>query len=167
MVICFQETNLALLKTAILAKVAETRLKEIWLKLLNQMLEDLNRYRCIKTKQIHGIPWFIKRWQCLTWCDKPLSFLSRSLLAVFFLWQFTASSTGRPVECHCSGSPDKKPARCCSKEHAGDGFSHQRGHRHQGYHWWHWGLVGQTQAASRGGQGGEKEQRKHTMYLCN
>lgn len=89
-------------------------------------------------------------------------FLSRTLLALFLgvLWQFSASSTGRPVECHRSGSPDKKPARCCPKEHPADGRSHQRGgHRHQGYHWWHWGLVGQTQAASRRGQGGDKEQR--------
>ncbi|TNM99953.1 hypothetical protein fugu_012986 [Takifugu bimaculatus] len=39
------ETRLTSLKTAVLAKVAETRLKEIWLQLLNHMLEDMNSFQ--------------------------------------------------------------------------------------------------------------------------
>lgn len=79
-----------------------------------------------------------------------------------FVKQFPASSTGGPAKCHRSGSPDKKPARCCCKEYWTNGCSHQGGHRHQGYNWWHWGLVGQTQAACKRGQDGDKEKNEHT-----
>ncbi|XP_058241621.1 myoferlin isoform X2 [Hemibagrus wyckioides] len=39
------QANITTLKTAILAKVTETRLAEIWLKLINQLIEDLTNYR--------------------------------------------------------------------------------------------------------------------------
>ncbi|XP_071371948.1 myoferlin isoform X1 [Centroberyx affinis] len=39
------ESHLTSLKTAILAKVSETRLAEIWLKLINHMIEDLNSFQ--------------------------------------------------------------------------------------------------------------------------
>ncbi|KAM6956281.1 myoferlin [Aplochiton taeniatus] len=39
------EANLTSLKTALLAKVSETRLAEIWLKLINQLIEDLSGFR--------------------------------------------------------------------------------------------------------------------------
>nr|XP_046257071.1 myoferlin [Scatophagus argus] len=39
------ESHLTSLKTAILAKVSETRLAEIWLKLINHMIEDLNSFK--------------------------------------------------------------------------------------------------------------------------
>ncbi|XP_022619550.1 myoferlin isoform X1 [Seriola dumerili] len=39
------ESHLTSLKTAILAKVSETRLVEIWLKLINHMIEDLDRFQ--------------------------------------------------------------------------------------------------------------------------
>uniref|UniRef100_A0A8C9VK30 Myoferlin n=1 Tax=Scleropages formosus TaxID=113540 RepID=A0A8C9VK30_SCLFO len=38
------QSNITSLKTAMLAKVPETRLAEIWLKLINQIIEDLSRY---------------------------------------------------------------------------------------------------------------------------
>lgn len=41
---CFyQQSNITTLKTAILANVTETRLAEIWLKLINQLIEDLTK----------------------------------------------------------------------------------------------------------------------------
>uniref|UniRef100_H3CTB7 Myoferlin n=1 Tax=Tetraodon nigroviridis TaxID=99883 RepID=H3CTB7_TETNG len=39
------EINLTQLKTAVLAKVAETRLKEIWLKVVDHMLDDINSFQ--------------------------------------------------------------------------------------------------------------------------
>ncbi|XP_053477295.1 myoferlin isoform X1 [Ictalurus furcatus] len=39
------QANITTLKTAILAKVTETRLAEIWLKLITQLIEDLTNYR--------------------------------------------------------------------------------------------------------------------------
>ncbi|XP_070771991.1 myoferlin isoform X2 [Enoplosus armatus] len=39
------ESHITSLKTAILAKVSETRLAEIWLKLINHMIEDLNSFQ--------------------------------------------------------------------------------------------------------------------------
>lgn len=42
---CFQESHLTSLRTAILAKESESRLVEIWLKLVNHTLEDLSRYQ--------------------------------------------------------------------------------------------------------------------------
>ncbi|XP_031733793.1 myoferlin [Anarrhichthys ocellatus] len=39
------ESHLTSLKTAMLAKVSETRLAEIWLKLINHMIEDLNSFQ--------------------------------------------------------------------------------------------------------------------------
>ncbi|KAM6997545.1 myoferlin [Tautogolabrus adspersus] len=39
------ESNLTSLKTAIIAKVSETRLAEIWLKLINHLIEDLNSFQ--------------------------------------------------------------------------------------------------------------------------
>ncbi|XP_047668037.1 myoferlin isoform X1 [Tachysurus fulvidraco] len=39
------QANITTLKTAILANVTETRLAEIWLKLINQLIEDLTNYR--------------------------------------------------------------------------------------------------------------------------
>ncbi|XP_029925926.1 myoferlin isoform X2 [Myripristis murdjan] len=39
------ESHLTSLKTAILAKMPETRLAEIWLKLINHMIEDLNSFQ--------------------------------------------------------------------------------------------------------------------------
>ncbi|XP_034158677.2 myoferlin [Pangasianodon hypophthalmus] len=39
------QANITTLKTAMLAKVTETRLAEIWLKLINQLIEDLTNYR--------------------------------------------------------------------------------------------------------------------------
>ncbi|KAG8000133.1 Myoferlin, partial [Nibea albiflora] len=39
------ESHLTSLKTAILAKMSETRLAEIWLKLINHMIEDLNSFQ--------------------------------------------------------------------------------------------------------------------------
>ncbi|XP_039994727.1 myoferlin isoform X2 [Xiphias gladius] len=39
------ESHLTSLKTAILAKVSETRLAEIWLKLIDHMIEDLNNFQ--------------------------------------------------------------------------------------------------------------------------
>ncbi|XP_068184208.1 myoferlin [Antennarius striatus] len=39
------EFHLTSLKTAVLAKVPETRLAEIWLKLINHMIEDLNNFQ--------------------------------------------------------------------------------------------------------------------------
>ncbi|XP_041803959.1 myoferlin [Chelmon rostratus] len=39
------ESHLTSLKTAILAKVSETRLAEIWLKLIDHMIEDLNSFQ--------------------------------------------------------------------------------------------------------------------------
>ncbi|KAF7655921.1 hypothetical protein LDENG_00048500 [Lucifuga dentata] len=39
------ESHLTSLKTAILAKVSETRLAEIWLKLISHMIEDLNNFQ--------------------------------------------------------------------------------------------------------------------------
>lgn len=38
-----QESNLTSLRTAIIAKLPENRLAEIWLKLINHLIEDLNR----------------------------------------------------------------------------------------------------------------------------
>lgn len=38
-----QESNLTSLRTAIIAKQPENRLAEIWLKLINHLIEDLNR----------------------------------------------------------------------------------------------------------------------------
>lgn len=38
-----QQSNLELFKTAILAKVSDDQLVEVWLKLLNQLIEDLER----------------------------------------------------------------------------------------------------------------------------
>lgn len=81
-----------------------------------------------------------------------------------FVKQFPASSTGGPAKCHCSGSPDKKTARCCCKEYWTNGRWHQGGHWHQGYNWWHWRLVGQTQAACRRGQDGDKEKMNIQTY---
>uniref|UniRef100_A0A3Q3DZR5 Myoferlin like n=1 Tax=Labrus bergylta TaxID=56723 RepID=A0A3Q3DZR5_9LABR len=39
------ESNLTSLKTAVVAKVSETRLAEIWLKLINNLIEDLNSFQ--------------------------------------------------------------------------------------------------------------------------
>ncbi|XP_060895814.1 myoferlin [Labrus mixtus] len=39
------ESNLTSLKTAVVAKVSETRLGEIWLKLINNLIEDLNSFQ--------------------------------------------------------------------------------------------------------------------------
>ncbi|XP_070697288.1 myoferlin [Pempheris klunzingeri] len=39
------ESHLTSLKTAVLAKVSEARLAEIWLKLINHMIEDLNNFQ--------------------------------------------------------------------------------------------------------------------------
>uniref|UniRef100_A0A665VP25 Myoferlin like n=1 Tax=Echeneis naucrates TaxID=173247 RepID=A0A665VP25_ECHNA len=39
------ESHLTSLKTAILAKLSETRLAEIWLKLINHLIEDLNNFQ--------------------------------------------------------------------------------------------------------------------------
>ncbi|XP_065152682.1 myoferlin [Paramisgurnus dabryanus] len=39
------QSNITSLKTAILAKVSDSRLAEIWLKLIDQLIEDLNSYR--------------------------------------------------------------------------------------------------------------------------
>lgn len=41
--ISLQESNLTSLRTAIIAKLPENRLAEIWLKLINHLIEDLNR----------------------------------------------------------------------------------------------------------------------------
>lgn len=38
-----QQSNLEAFKTAILAKVSENQLLEVWLKLLNQLIEDIER----------------------------------------------------------------------------------------------------------------------------
>lgn len=38
-----QQTNLEAFKTAILAKVSDDKLVEVWLKLLSQLIEDLER----------------------------------------------------------------------------------------------------------------------------
>lgn len=38
-----QESNLTSLRTAIIAKLPEPRMAEIWLKLINHLIEDLNR----------------------------------------------------------------------------------------------------------------------------
>lgn len=39
----FQQSNLKEFKTAILAKVSDNELLEVWLKLLNQLIEDIER----------------------------------------------------------------------------------------------------------------------------
>lgn len=38
-----QQSNLKAFKTAILAKASDNQLVEVWLKLLNQLIEDLER----------------------------------------------------------------------------------------------------------------------------
>lgn len=40
-----QEANLEAFKTAIVGKVSENQLEEVWLKLLTQLIEDIERYR--------------------------------------------------------------------------------------------------------------------------
>ncbi|TSK22735.1 Myoferlin [Bagarius yarrelli] len=43
-ILVVQQANITTLKTAILAKITETRLAEIWLKLISQLIEDLTNY---------------------------------------------------------------------------------------------------------------------------
>lgn len=42
-IVLLQEANLEAFKTAILAKVPDNQLVEVWLKLLTQLIEDLER----------------------------------------------------------------------------------------------------------------------------
>ncbi|XP_076599312.1 myoferlin isoform X1 [Chaetodon auriga] len=49
------ESHLTSLKTAILAKVSETRLAEIWLKLINHMIEDLNSFQLPVLEGQHNV----------------------------------------------------------------------------------------------------------------
>uniref|UniRef100_A0A8C9RS37 Myoferlin n=1 Tax=Scleropages formosus TaxID=113540 RepID=A0A8C9RS37_SCLFO len=48
------QSNITSLKTAMLAKVPETRLAEIWLKLINQIIEDLSRYMLENATDVRG-----------------------------------------------------------------------------------------------------------------
>ncbi|XP_070833559.1 myoferlin isoform X2 [Chaetodon trifascialis] len=49
------ESHLTSLKTAILAKVSETRLAEIWLKLINHMIEDLSSFQLPVLEGQHNV----------------------------------------------------------------------------------------------------------------
>lgn len=42
-VLLLQQSNLEAFKTALLAKVSDDQLVEVWLKLLNELIEDLER----------------------------------------------------------------------------------------------------------------------------
>lgn len=55
-----QEANLEAFKTAIVGKVSENQLVEVWLKLLAQLIEDIERYMLLRLnklniKQYHSI----------------------------------------------------------------------------------------------------------------
>lgn len=43
-----QESNLEAFKTAILGKVSDNQLAEVWIKLLTQLIEDIERYQLLR-----------------------------------------------------------------------------------------------------------------------
>lgn len=43
-----QESNLEEFKTAILGKVSDNQLAEVWIKLLTQLIEDIERYQLLR-----------------------------------------------------------------------------------------------------------------------
>lgn len=42
-ILCFQQSNISAMKTAMLAKMPDTQLAEIWLKLVSQLIDDMER----------------------------------------------------------------------------------------------------------------------------
>lgn len=48
-----QEANLEAFKTAIVGKVSENQLVEVWLKLLAQLIEDIERYMLLRLNKLN------------------------------------------------------------------------------------------------------------------
>lgn len=48
-----QEANLEAFKTAIVGKVSENQLVEVWLKLLTQLIEDIERYQLLRLNKLN------------------------------------------------------------------------------------------------------------------
>lgn len=48
-----QETNLEAFKTAIVSKVSENSLVEVWVKLLTQLIEDIERYQLLRLNKLN------------------------------------------------------------------------------------------------------------------
>lgn len=53
-----QEANLEAFKNAIVGKVSENQLVEVWLKLLTQLIEDIERYQLIKQIEYKTISFY-------------------------------------------------------------------------------------------------------------
>lgn len=47
-----QESNLQAFKTAILGKVSDNQLVEVWMKLLTQLIEDIERYHSLRSNKL-------------------------------------------------------------------------------------------------------------------
>lgn len=47
-----QESNLEAFKTAILGKVSNNLLVEVWIKLLTQLIEDIERYQLLRLNKL-------------------------------------------------------------------------------------------------------------------
>lgn len=48
-----QEANLEAFKTAIMGKVSENQLVEVWVKLLTQLIEDIERYQLLRLNKLN------------------------------------------------------------------------------------------------------------------
>lgn len=48
-----QESNLEAFKTAILGKVSDNQLVEVWMKLLTQLIEDIERYQLLRSNKLN------------------------------------------------------------------------------------------------------------------
>lgn len=48
-----QEANLEAFKTAIVGKVSENKLEEVWVKLLTQLIEDIERYQLLRLNKLN------------------------------------------------------------------------------------------------------------------
>lgn len=49
-----QESNLEAVKTAILGKVSDNQLVEVWIKLLTQLIEDIERYQLLRSNKLNA-----------------------------------------------------------------------------------------------------------------
>lgn len=47
-----QESNLEAFKTAILGKVSDNQLEEVWVKLLTRLIEDIERYQLLRLNKL-------------------------------------------------------------------------------------------------------------------
>lgn len=48
-----QEANLEAFKAAIVGKVSENKLVEVWVKLLTQLIEDIERYQLLRLNKLN------------------------------------------------------------------------------------------------------------------